>query len=260
MTNNDPCGPPGPNNLAPAAGFGDSPRPGTAKKPPKAGGKTNPRGRQRGSKPAETPPAVKAETPKLDNALELWGAEAEATAASGTVQLRVVRLDHNEKFLIPFSVSMRRATLHFLESDALRGYVHCNGGDCLLCRIGRQPDVRDLLPVYDPVAQTVAVLPVSQNLRPGALRPLIKPVLEQIKGNRFLLMTVRKLDIVRYELTAAPLPEGADDGAAAISKFKEELDSGIVNLEDVYPHLTNNDLAAIPDVARVMQLKGITLS
>ena len=94
--------------------------------------------------------------------------------------MAVIRLDQNQRFLVPFTTMMSRTFLHYLTFPAIRGYVQCNGADCLLCRVGRQQDERDLWPVYDVLDKAVGVLPISPSQRPHALRPLLMPVLRRL--------------------------------------------------------------------------------
>src|SRR5690348_17103547 len=89
----------------------------------------------------------------LRDALDTWDAEANGHAAPA---LAALRLDGNERLVIPFTTQMQRVLLHFLETPALTGYVHCNGGGCVLCRIGKKVEERDLLPVYDAEEQVVS--------------------------------------------------------------------------------------------------------
>jgi hypothetical protein len=195
--------------------------------------------------------------PQLQDGLDLWDAE---TTGPSVDALSAIHLDAHEKLLIPFTTGMKRVTLHYLDSAAFRGYVHCQGADCLVCRVGRQAEVRDLLPVYDAVAQTVGVLAISPNLRPQALRPQLAPILRRLKEDERLIVTVRKLDTARFAVAMLPLPEDADDGAEKIQPFLDQFEAGSVDLGSIYPRLANEELAAIPEVAAHMRLKGIKLS
>jgi hypothetical protein len=199
--------------------------------------------------PSPKPPAP------LQDALKTWTAE---TGAAGAPDLTVLRLDASDRLVIPFTTTMARVTLHYLDASAYRGYLHCQGPDCLLCRIGRQAEVRDLLPVYDPVAQAVGVLAVSPNVRPHALRPQLAAVLRRLDEGRPLLVTIRRLDTARFGVGTLPLPEGADDGAARILEFTRRFESGAVDLGAVYPSLTREELMAIPEVAGALRLRGVT--
>src|SRR4051812_13677114 len=122
--------------------------------------------------------------------LALWETEARDNRGGS---LTAIRPDQNERLVIPFTTSMVRTAMHYLNFAAVEGYVLCNGPDCLLCRVGRQQDVRDLLPVYDVLDKAVGVLAIGPNQRPHALRPAIAPVLRRVaRGEDTLLLTLRK--------------------------------------------------------------------
>jgi hypothetical protein len=199
------------------------------------------------------PPAPNQQHQGLTDGLSLWDAETSSPPAG----LSLLRIDGNETLIIPFTTSMQRDTLHYLDSAAYRGYTHCPGPGCLLCRIGRQSEIRDLLPVYDPVAQAVAVLAISPNLRPHALRPQLAPLLRQLRQDARIIIALRKLDNIRFAVTTLPLPDDADDGADKIAAFVKQVEANAIDLGSVYPRLGNEELAALPDVASAMRLKGI---
>jgi hypothetical protein len=193
----------------------------------------------------------------LTDALTLWRSEM---ASAGPAILSAIRLDANERLVIPFTTAMVRAQVHYIPSPAARGYVHCNGKGCLLCRLERQVETRDLLPVYDAVDKVVGVLPISPSMRPPALRPQVKLVLEQLQTQGRLLVGVRKPDNMSFVVTPYDLPENADDGATVILAFTEQFKAGRIDLGCVYSRMTNEELAAVPEIATMMTLKGIKLS
>lgn len=185
------------------------------------------------------------------DALALWAAE---DAPDRAPALEPVRLTADERVVVPFTLAVERVELHYLDGT---GYAHCHGGGCLLCRVGKAPETRDLLPVYDPLAGAVAVLPVGPNVRPHALRPQLRPVLERVHDGERVAVGIRRLDGGRFAVAAYPLPAGADDGAAAVADFKARYDAGRVAPRDAYPTVPAADLAARPDVAKLMALKGV---
>jgi hypothetical protein len=191
----------------------------------------------------------------VTDALAKWEAEAGAAPAP----LAEIRLDQNERLVTPFTTSVVEAVIHYLDYPSFHGYVRCNRPDCLLCKIGRQPDTRDLLPVYDVVSGAVGVLAVSPNLRPHALKPQLTPVLRQLKDNQRVLVGLRKLDKMRYHVVTLPLPADADDGAQTIAGFLAQFESGAIDLGAIYPQKSNEDLAEIPEIATLVKLRGITL-
>jgi hypothetical protein len=194
---------------------------------------------------------------QLANVLAVW--TSEATVGRGGGALPVVRLTLNETLLLIFCASMLRVMLHYVNGSTFRSYVRCPGTGCLLCRLGYQVEQRDLLPVYDPIERVVAVLPVGPNVRPAALRPQLMPVLRQVdqEGARPVLVGVRKPDNVTFAVSTHELPDGADDGAAVVKAFHEQLEAGQIDLASAYPLLSADDLAAMPEVKARMRLLGV---
>ena len=199
------------------------------------------------------PPPPTAKGMPVDG-LALWDAEAVAGPAAGLATLRV---DQNERPVIPFTTDMVRIDLHYVDFQALRGYVRCNGPSCLLCRVGRQPEMRDLLPVYDVLDKAVAVLVISPNLRPHALRPQLAPALRRLADGGPLLVTLRKDGNGKFLVTSLPLPEGAADGAAVIRAFCERFDADLVDLASPFQRLADEDLASVEEIRSLMAAKGI---
>jgi hypothetical protein len=189
--------------------------------------------------------------------LALWDSEAAEVAPAG---LETVRLDQNERLLIPFTRTMLRVTLHYVNFEAIKGYVRCIEPDCLLCRLGRHPDQRDVWPVFDVLARAVAVLPISPSMRPHALRSQVFPALRRMaNGEGPLLLTVRKDGNSKFIMSALALPEGADDGRAVIGPFCERLKAGQVDLASAFPAFPNVELAMIDEVSLMMKAKGLVL-
>src|ERR1017187_8430420 len=129
---------------------------------------------------------------------------------------------------------MVRQAVHFLKSEQLDGYVHCIGGGCLLCRLGMRAELRDLLPVYEPVSKVIGIIAITQNQRAMTLRPQLAPVVRRVKAGERLLVGVRKLDNFRFTISVNPLPEGADDGAEQIAAFLRQMEAGTIDLSAVY--------------------------
>jgi hypothetical protein len=190
---------------------------------------------------------------RVPDALAKWKAEAAAASPA----LEEVRLDQNEKLVVPFTTSVVEVALHYLDFASLPGYVRCNGPGCLLCRIGRKEDTRDLWPVYVVAARAVGVLPVPGNMRPQALKPQLIGVLKRLKADERPLLAIRKLDRYRFSVSTLPLQKGADDGADVIADFLERYESGAIDLGCVYPRLSNEQVTALPEVATVLKVRGI---
>src|SRR5262249_61883694 len=102
-------------------------------------------------------------------------------------------------------------------------------------------------------------LPVSPSLRPQALRPQLLEVLRRLQQGERMLLAVRRPEVGHFIVTTLPLPEGAEDGAAQILAFQQRFDAGNIDLTVAYPRLSNEQLAAVHDIATRMGLRGIRL-
>jgi hypothetical protein len=190
--------------------------------------------------------------PARIDVLEAWYDDsAEASRLIG-----LVRLDQNETALIPFTSAADEVKLHYCEDSEVQGYVHCNGADCLLCRIGRKQEERILLPVYRPTAPSVGVLAISPSCRPGSLRPQIMAIL---RAGKRVAMLIRRLDRVAFEVSPVELQDGMDDGAEIIAYFLDRWKAGQIDLTAVFPRLDNHAVAKLASVAKMMELKGVEL-
>jgi hypothetical protein len=187
--------------------------------------------------------------------LALWEQGGEGPGAD----LAVIRLDQNERLLVPFTTTVLPMVLHYLDYPSRQGYVQCNGPGCLLCRVGRQQEKRDVWPIYDILEKAVGVLLISPNQRLHSLRCLLLPVFRRLAGGEGpLLLSLRK-DGSKFSGSTLPLPEAADHGAAAIRTFLEQVEAGQVDLGSPLQKLANEDLALIEEIKVHMVAKGITL-
>ncbi len=80
-----------------------------------------------------------------------------------------VRADHRP--IVLFTLERVPVVVHYCEEPVIRGYVRCNGDDCVLCKVGKERKQQGLLPVYDPVTESIGFLSVNSSLRPNALLP-----------------------------------------------------------------------------------------
>ncbi len=207
------------------------------------------RGRPRKNESTAPPKCV------LPDALELWGGESpHATPPS---RLSVFKIEGNEKLFVPFTTHLAPVELHYLDGPTFRGFTRCATAGCILCLIGKRADPRHLLPVFDPLAKRVAVLPVPPAQRPGSLAPLLLPLLRRVQaGELFIVGVARKSDF-SYAVRTLPLPDDADVGAALIPEFAAELEAGRVDLTASYPVMTAADVFSVPELAAEAALRGI---
>ena len=145
---------------------------------------------------------------------------------------------------------------HYCSEPEVPNTVLCNGPDCLLCRIGKKRDERILLPVYLPIDERVAVLPVSPSLRPHALLPQLAPALTKKKPT--VVFVSRRADWT-YSVTVLDLPDDMDAGEELIQKFLADYEAEKVDLTSVYQRFEPDQLGMVPSIAQMAKLKGIKI-
>ena len=59
-----------------------------------------------------------------------------------------------------------------------------------------------------------------------------------------------------YTVTSMPLQADVADGAEVIKTFLEDHQKGTIQLDSVFPKVTNEQLAAIPEIDRMLKLRG----
>ena len=181
-----------------------------------------------------------------------------ALDADGTATgLERVRIGTDETAVVPFTAEAETVVLHYCAEPDVNDYVHCTGPGCPLCRCGREQVRRHLLPVYDPMARAVRVLPVSTSLRPGALWPQLAATLRAAEPQ---VVFVTRIQGDRHRVAVVPLAADVDAGEAEVAEFKDQYEAGRVALESVYPRIAAHDLAALPEVAAMLRLKGVAAS
>lgn len=199
-------------------------------------------------------PAIAVNTPTVQpvNLIE----EAKRVSTGHASKLEQIRFDANQTVVIPFTPDGVKVQVHYLEDPEYRGYLRCNGPDCMLCRVGRNRDERTLLPVYQPISKQVGVISLSQSMRPGALKPQLLTILSSTHRK---IAIIRKADQMRFEVVSDDLRPGIDDGAAMIAAFEKRRQAGEVDLASIFPLYSNQMLACMTSIATLMQIKGIQL-
>jgi len=173
----------------------------------------------------------------------------------GSPLLSLVRLDQNETPVIFFTPEGEISNVHYCEDPEISSYVLCNPPDCILCRVGKHYTQRFLLPVYQPLTDTIGVLAMTMHYRPYALYPQIKQILRIPKP---MVVFIQKTGY-RYSISTSELQPDMQTGEPRIAQYKKESESGQIQLMAVYPRLDNAQFADLPSVDRLLRLKGITL-
>ena len=176
------------------------------------------------------------------------------SAAEMSSTLESVRLSENETAMIIFGADAEETMLHYCDEAEIKGYVVCNGPDCVLCRAGRKAEARFLVPVYLPGTRCISVLATSKGMRPHALFPQLQPIL---MADRPKVAFVKKDGMAKFLVTVTDLPAHADDGREVIAEFCKRWEAGAVSLVSAFQKIPNEQLKCVPAIASILELKGI---
>jgi len=185
------------------------------------------------------------------NLFDVWGPEK---VSQGNKPFELVRFNGREVAAMPFTSDSAVVKLHFNDEPEIRGYVHCNGEGCALCRLGRPKEERALLPVYLPAQGTIGVIPISPSSRPGALRPQLLPLL---RSEKKLVVFIKKADQLTFSVGSSEMDPKDHRGDRRIEDFQKKLEAGELDLTSVYPRMSNEALARVPGIGTMLTLKGI---
>jgi hypothetical protein len=170
-------------------------------------------------------------------------------------RLEQVRISQDETFLLLFTSGSIRLSLHWVNDPEFRGFVHCNGEDCLFCRIGNKNMNKLLLPVYSFDSNAVAVLPISDSMRPHALLPQIANILESGKNLRKRLVLISKDRDHAFTVRTKKLPKDKrDEPIEKIRRFKEGHDAGEIDLTAVFQTMSDYELKQLESVRQKLEL------
>jgi hypothetical protein len=173
-----------------------------------------------------------------------------AQANAGSKTLERLRIGETEIAFVPFSKETLSVDLHYCKESQISDYVQCNGDGCVLCRIGKSKTNRYLMPVYDPISKRIGILPVGDSFRPYALLPQLIPILGMEKPQ--VVFVSRSADH-KHKVTSVDLGPDTDSGEKIIQQYLENY--RLEDIATVFPTHDNLTLAAVPEIAALLQLK-----
>jgi hypothetical protein len=176
-----------------------------------------------------------------------------APGKSAEPALEVVKLGSDTTAIFAFTASTDSITLHYCSEPEIKGYVVCNGSDCVLFRIGRKREQRLLLQVFLPTTGRMGILPLVKTLQPSALLSQISDVLEE--EERMLMFVTRHG--TKFKVSTAELPKDFNGGEAKIKRFRDDWKAGAIDLSSVFPRIENEQLAEVIEIRRMMTIKGV---
>lgn len=155
----------------------------------------------------------------------------------------------------PFALitdSIEECQVHY--DSRLGGRVLCTGPECVLCKSGKEQQTLYVAPVYVVLEKQVQLLSITTSMRPKALLPQIVAVISMHSWDKVVLFVSRHGYDFNVEIKPYSPHEKKD--RPVISAFLDEYDAGRIDLSSVFQRYDNDTLAAMPEIARVLELLG----
>lgn len=138
---------------------------------------------------------------------------------------------------------------------ATKSYTFCNGPNCIFDKLGRKNQLKFHLPVFRVLTGDIAILAISESMRPLALRPQIQNILSS--GKRQGVFISR--DGYDYNVDPFDITSDMDSGEEVIKNFLAAHPDGDFDVSGLYRQVSNEEMADIPEIANLMKIKGIVL-
>ena len=154
-----------------------------------------------------------------------------------------------------FTDDVANISLHYGETEALRGYFQCLGEGCPFCLAGRKASPFFLLPVYNVAADSIQILRLAESTDPHALLPQVLSVLDDPKLEE-KFQVFHRLDKYRYNIESRTAVDRRHIGAAHISVFTDAAESGKIDLTAIFPRPSREDMLAVDAIRLHLELTG----
>jgi hypothetical protein len=170
--------------------------------------------------------------------------------------LDLVHLGDDETAMIIYDSNCMEVFVHYCPEIGGNNYVLCNGPDCLLCSLGQTLKQQLLLPVYLPKKYCISFLPFDPNCTSSHyFFEIIVDALETEKDTMIFVTWNEDEEI--YEGSIMVDEENMRDIYEATEFYYSKLltTKGMSGNGDIYPKISNEKLAHIERIGRLMALK-----
>jgi hypothetical protein len=156
-----------------------------------------------------------------------------------------------------FTDQSLRVITHYLERAETwsGGLVDCLGKDCPACSALVERKPFGLLPVADLTDGRIKILQVPAEKGPGRLLTELVKVLS-LPNRANIVTKISRISYHQYVVAAHREAALNPDVAAAIKRFIEELEAGLVDLRSVITTMPASEMAQHERIARRLELEG----
>ena len=196
-------------------------------------------------------------TPEKKSSVKKVNLLAELATPSQPTAMELIPLGPNATAIVLFTADGVEVKAHYVDEVEVRGFVHCCGNSCLLCRAGMESEGKILLPAVMPTEKRIGVLQFKAALRPDGLFNKLAPHLTKAaSGTREVLMVQRVGS--KFSVSAHPLKPSDWDGASLVSDFLDGTAAGTIDLNDAVQTLSTAQIWAVAKIRQMLLLTGAT--
>lgn len=180
---------------------------------------------------------------------------AETESSSADAPLGVIRIGTDAAFVSFFTEDVVPISAHYLEgTDSWAGtHAQCLGDGCPACRAGLTKTEYLLLPIVDRLDGIVKVLRITRQKGPGKLLTELGQVLALPDRDKLIVRITRSKNYVHHIAIEAET-ELDPDLVEAVRAFSQRMDAGALDVKDVIPLFTADDLATHERIAKRLTL------
>lgn len=155
-----------------------------------------------------------------------------------------------------FTANASQVLIHYIDTSEHKGSIKCNGDDCVLCQIGIKKQEQLTFPALDLRTNTIVFISISKKISPHTALAQFIPILMS-KDLAKQIVFISKPNKFTFKVTTAPLTSNIESGDVQIKDFVKKFDKGEIDLTSIYQSLPNEQLSVIPEITRMLHLKGI---
>lgn len=147
--------------------------------------------------------------------------------------------------------------LHYLKEAG--GYFQCNDNEdhcCAACEGNIKKILMLILPIYDYVNEMMAVLPIPTAKQPSGLLSQLSHILET---DRKKVVGISRVSMTEYAVSTYGLSKKKYRTIFKEYKSFKKFAKKYSIHETFYPSVSNDKLYMIPEINKILKLKGITL-
>jgi hypothetical protein len=154
--------------------------------------------------------------------IDLWEDTKPVAPTAADSPLRLLWVRDEPVVITPFSQTAIPVDIHWHQFEDKWDRFRCNGDTCAFCLAKRKQERLMLVPVFDPAAREILILPIPDDDVPGSLLAEIRTFFNPKSPHK--LIQIVRLGKRRHVISAMPT-ENLDLGVDIIREFVDRMNA-----------------------------------